>query len=506
MNQQEEGSPIFLVPEIILEENIFARCGNLKELSLTCQYFHDIISKSRLLMKRFQLKIKEDSYNHQVISTILASKRQYSRIEFSEMKCCENIYRRIISVKSMYYTKIIRRFKDSITELSFDHCRLNRSLLLDTFTILSNLKELKFDYTEFSDVPGCGSSFKKFPTLKRVKIYDCDLSLLSCLSETETLAVELKVSEREWYDDSDDDSDTNFDPGNNLLRYLKTHEELVSLKIDTNGKRLPALPDSVDFKLVDLEMMYGYCSENSRSTRESINFIKIQGESLKRLTMISPTLNLSEFQSVFESMKVLEYFKLQFSKVLPQSTPFAARNFTCPKLTEMELYDVKEFPFFGNFPNLHAVKFTPVSPQPDLIISAGLHCTSIRKLRFFKFDDIPEAAFFPNLVDLTVSNNSLEAKNSSSVRNFLLQHKLERLAIAHVSDVKIFKKILAGLPSLKYLKLYIDKQLITDIWPLLGNLEMLEVKYYKDIDIDIIKQEFPKIPGLKIIKSNDYYF
>jgi hypothetical protein len=172
----------------------------------------------------------------------------------------------------------------------------------------------------------------------------------------------------------------------------------------------------------------------------------------------------------------------------------------------MELYDVKEFPFFGNFPNLHAVKFTPVSPQPDLIISAGLHCTSIRKLRFFKFDDIPEAAFFPNLVDLTVSNNSLEAKNSSSVRNFLLQHKLERLAIAHVSDVKIFKKILAGLPSLKYLKLYIDKQLITDIWPLLGNLEMLEVKYYKDIDIDIIKQEFPKIPGLKIIKSNDYYF
>jgi hypothetical protein len=59
MDQQEEGSPIFLVPEVILEEKIFARCGNLKELSLTCQYFHDIISKSRLLMKRFQLKIEK---------------------------------------------------------------------------------------------------------------------------------------------------------------------------------------------------------------------------------------------------------------------------------------------------------------------------------------------------------------------------------------------------------------------------------------------------------------
>jgi hypothetical protein len=429
MDQREEGSPIFLVPEVILEEKIFARCGNLNELSLTCQYFHDIISKSRLLMKRFQLKIEENSYNHQVISTILASKRQYSRIKFSQLRCCQHPYRRIVSVKSMYYRKIIKRFQDSITELSFYYCRLNRSLLLDTFTILGNLKELKFDYTKFSDVPGCGSSFKEFPTLKRVKIYDCDLSLLSCLPETEKLCVALKISDWEWYDDSD----TNLDPGNNLLRYLKTHEELVSLKIDTNEKRLPALPDSVDFKLVDLEMMYGYCSENSRSTRESINFIKIQGESLKRLTMISPTLNLSEFQSVFESMKVLEYFKLEFSKVLPQSTPFAARNFTCPKLTEMELYDVKEFPFFGNFPNLQAVKFTPVSPQPDLIISAGLHCTSIRKLRFFEFDDIPEAAFFPNLVDLTVSSNSLDAKNSSSVKNFLLQHKLKRLAIAQMS-------------------------------------------------------------------------
>jgi hypothetical protein len=90
MDQQEEGSPIFLVPEVILEEKIFACCGNLKELSLTCQYFHDIISKSRLLMKRFQLEIKENSYNHQVISTILASKRQYSRIEFSNLKCFVN--------------------------------------------------------------------------------------------------------------------------------------------------------------------------------------------------------------------------------------------------------------------------------------------------------------------------------------------------------------------------------------------------------------------------------
>jgi hypothetical protein len=221
--------------------------------------------------------------------------------------------------------------------------------------------------------------------------------------------------------------------------------------------------------------------------------------------MVSPAFNLSEFQSVFESMKVLEFFKLQFLKVLSQLTPFAPKNFTCPKLTGMELYDVKEFPFFGNFPNLQAVEFTLLSPQPELIISAAQHCPKIRKLIFSNFDDLTEVAFFPNLVELSVPN-LLPAEISSSVKNFLLQHKLERLAITHVSDANMFNEILAGLPSLKYLKLYIDKQFISDIWPLLGNFEMLEVKYYKDIDIDIIKQEFPKIPGLKIIKSNDYYF
>jgi hypothetical protein len=55
--------------------------------------------------------------------------------------------------------------------------------------------------------------------------------------------------------------------------------------------------------------------------------------------------------------------------------------------------------------------------------------------------------------------------------------------------------------------MFLVVELITEIWPLLGNLETLEIKsdYSKDINIDTIKQEFPKIPGLKIIEFKDFY-
>jgi hypothetical protein len=92
-------------------------------------------------------------------------------------------------------------------------------------------------------------------------------------------------------------------------------------------------------------------------------------------------------------------------------------------------------------------------------------------------------------------------------KNFLLQHKLKRLEISGGLDGKFFKEILQSLPKIRHLKFYVDKQLLTDIWPLLGKLKTLEIRYdyrKKGFDINTIRREFPKIPGLKIIDANYY--
>ncbi len=165
MAQLDEGSLIFLLPDHILEEKIFAHSGNLKNLSLTCKYFHDIVSKSRCLMKRFQLNINENSFDQHDISAILESPRKYSRIEFSQWKCRESSYKRIVSHKTLYCRKIIKHFRDSITEIHFVGCELNRSQLIDTFEMLVNLVELSFNSTEF-----LSSAFSQYPDPENLEL------------------------------------------------------------------------------------------------------------------------------------------------------------------------------------------------------------------------------------------------------------------------------------------------------------------------------------------------
>jgi hypothetical protein len=134
--------------------------------------------------------------------------------------------------------------------------------------------------------------------------------------------------------------------------------------------------------------------------------------------------------------------------------------------------------------------------QQDLLVSAAQHCPRIWKLELSSFKDFPEATIFPSLVDLTF-RSSLPSELPSLTKNFLLQHNLRRLEITGVIlDGKILKEILQGLPSLKHLKIYADKQQLTDIWPVLGNLETIDIRHEDELDKDIDKREleFPKIP------------
>jgi hypothetical protein len=330
------------------------------------------------------------------------------------------------------------------------------------------------------------------------------------LPETEKLSVELKHPDRDIIFDEVSEAELNFemekDPENDLWLYLKNHKELVSFKFDAGGGRTPALPDSVDFKLTDLEVSLRNYYENSPDYSRAINFIKTQGESLKRLRLDGLSINPSQFERLFEPMRVLKSLDLNDFTILPQSTPFASKNFICPALSILDMYRVKEFPFLEKFPNLRVLRISSYSAQPsysDFIVSAAQHCPRIWKLRLDSFKDLPETTIFPNLVDLTLQC-LLPAETN---KNFLLQHKLKRLEISGGLDGKFFKEILQSLPKIRHLKFYVDKQLLTDIWPLLGKLKTLEIRFdhrKKGFDINTIRREFPKIPGLKIIDANYY--
>jgi hypothetical protein len=499
--EPEESSPIFLVPDVILEEKIFARSGNLKNLSLSCKYFHDLISKSQLLTKRFRLKIEEQPEKDPlplIVSTILKSKRNYSCVRFEKFNCSDSSY-----------LELIQHFKDSITDIWFWQCSLNWLALADLFKTVRGLEELNFSYnrTPISKA-GCDVDFSKFGKLKKVCILNHgDISVVSCMPETENLEIEL------------DELDSR--NSKRLKQYLETHTELTKFSIliydmgeSDSHEEFSEFPDaSVNFKLTDCEIKVPNglhtCSE-SQFTNNLFNFIKSQAESLKNLKLEGFAMDLNVTQNLIESLKVLESVEFDCTK-FRRSAPFVAKNFTLPKLRKLKLSRIYDFPLFNKFPNLEELE---IYNQPAVIVKAAAqHCPEIKKLVLWSFDSRPSNFFLPNLVALQIYYFNI---NELDV-NFVLKHKkLERLELGgdEVNEVKL-KKILEGLPNLKHLKIsfmqsYVreeaeyqrrcaaNKQILKKIWPLLGNLKTLAVSGI-NMDKYAIYQEFPMIPGLTII-------
>jgi hypothetical protein len=102
--EQTEGSPIFLIPDHILEK-IFAYSGKLDSLMLTCKYFNDLISNSQKLMMKMPLSIDENSKIHsdEKISVLLNSKKKHYYLTFFG-----------IDDFGQNYSKVLQHFKSSV--------------------------------------------------------------------------------------------------------------------------------------------------------------------------------------------------------------------------------------------------------------------------------------------------------------------------------------------------------------------------------------------------------
>ncbi len=501
MDQQqkpEEGSPIFLIPEIILEEKIFAFAGNLPNLALTCKYFNDLISNSRVLMKGFKLRIEEKPGKEplsMMVPKVLKSKRKYSCFHFEKINCSDLIY-----------SELIQRFKDSITVIWFWQCSLDSLTLADTYKAIGGLEELYLFYNTYSlSAAGSQVDFSKFEKLKYVLIKSFgDISVMDCLPETEKLKMEL---------DELDSSN-----GDRIKQYLETHTELTkfSIAIGIYEGDYSQFPDtSINSKLVELEFgEYGDedCPEYHFSNN-LINFIKSQAKSLKQLKLWQFALNLNVAQNLLETLKLLESVEFNCSK-FRRSSPFVAKNFTCPKLKKLKMDHIYDFPLFKKFPNLEELE---IYNQPAVIVKAAAqHCPKIKKLVLWSFDRRPSNFFMPNLVDLKIYYDTIDQLDI----NFVLKHKkLERLELqsGKVNEV-VLKTILQELADLKHLKISFkssykpktaeyqrncdaNKEILRNIWPLLGHLKAL-VLSGDGLDKHAIYQEFPMIPGLTIFNTH----
>jgi hypothetical protein len=391
MDQQqrpEEESPIFLVPDIILEENIFARSGNLKNLSLTCKYFHDLISKSRQLMKRFELNIVGKSctdkvkrnYNQQNLSTILKSKRKYSRIGFY-----------LIYSYDKRYSQLLHYFKDSITKIEFVNCGLKPFTLAETFKTVGGLEDFCFNFSSFSPTAKRHVDVSKFGKFKCVFILNedemNDISILHFLPETEMLEVVVDYLE---YDD--------------LKQYLEKQTNLTKFSIELRVGNFSLFPEIINnLNLIELKIRTETAHQR-RLNQSTINFIKSQAKTLKRLSIERFDIDLNDIQSLLEPMEVLECLELTCSlfHCAYTSSLLVTKKFTCPKLRKLTPDFNDDFSLVDKFPNLEELEISFFS-QPKVIVAAAQHCQRIKKLVLQSFDEASlSTAFFPELVDLKI--------------------------------------------------------------------------------------------------------
>jgi hypothetical protein len=498
-HEPDEGSPIFLVPEIILEEKIFAFSGNLKNLSLTCKYFNDLISNSQKLMKSFELKIEGKSfnaeeisnYNQQDVSTILKSKRKYSWIGFH----C------IYSFDSKF-SEIVQHFKNSITKIEFFLCRLAPLTLVETFTTAGRLEEFQLIFSNISweDETECNVDFKKLGKLKSVWIMNDesyeDFDFLKFVPETEKLEIIA-----DYFDDSLQDC---------LKQYLEKQTNLAKLFIEIREGNYSLFPEvSINLNLIELEIRAE--TENQRHLNNSIkNFVKNQAKTLKRLKIEGLNIDMNDIQNLLEPMEVLESLELEESRYHPphRSSSLVAKNFTCPKMRKITLDYDGDFLLFDKFPNLEELEIG-VFGQQHLILKAAQHCHKIKKLAFRPDEVGLSNAFFPELVELQIESDQID-------ESFLLKHeKLETFEFLWGFNEALLKVILEKLTNLKHLKFRLNetyekegkkyqrncdanKQILRNIWPLLGNLKTLAV-CGNGLEKHAIYQKFPMIPGLTII-------
>jgi hypothetical protein len=211
-------------------------------------------------------------------------------------------------------------------------------------------------------------------------------------------------------------------------------------------------------------------------------------------------------------LKVLESVEFDCFK-FRRSSPFVAKDFTCSKLRKLKLDRIYDFPLFNKFPNLEELE---IANLPAVIVKdAAQHCPKIKKLVLWSFDRRSSNFFMPNLVDLKIYYDTIDQLDI----NFVLKHnKLERLELqsGEVNEV-VLTKILQELVDLKHLKISFKssykpkdaeyqrncdaKQILQNIWPLLGNLKTL-VLSGDGLDKHAIYKEFEMISGLTIFNTH----
>ncbi len=483
-----EGSPIFLVPEIILEEKIFAFSENLKNLMLTCKYFRDVIYNSRQLMKKFELKILQQStgrnggnYNEDDVSTMLASKRKYSRIALYLDQSFDS-----------KYLKLVQHLKDSLTKVTF-HSEFNLLALADT--LAAGVQEVNFSYCNVKRNAMCHVDFSKFERIKHVRIVysSQNIRILNYLPETENLEVSVYKFDADGRD--------------YLERYLRKQKKMTKFSVKICFGNFGWFPQlNIYFGLVEIEIHAA--SEGYGRPDNLINFFKSQAKTLKRLAIKKLLLDLDDIQNLIEPLEALECLEIESIKY-SRSSLTVVKNFTCPKMRKVKLNFNDNFPLFNKFPSLEELEIGGCSDAVS-VAEAAKDCHEIKKLVLRSFAGLHDA-FFSQLVDLEIG-----MADGNIVEKFVLKHKtLERLQVRWNVNEALLKKVLNELPNLKYLKFSLEKtygrkgdeynrhyalnrQILRNIWPLFGNLKTLSLSG-DGLDKYEIYEEFPLIPKLTII-------
>jgi hypothetical protein len=161
----------------------------------------------------------------------------------------------------------------------------------------------------------------------------------------------------------------------------------------------------------------------------------------------------------------------------------------------LKLKNVRDFPLFNEFPNLEELEIIDVN-QMDSILEAAQNHQKIKKLALWSINDRLSDAFFPNLVDLKLESvNAVGGLNEARK----LRKVLENLSNLKHLNIRLWKNYSSGKGKKDIQRKFdADNQILMNIWPLLVNLKTLTIRG-GNLNKNIIYQEFPMIPGLRVI-------
>lgn len=482
MTEIQSFEPASLPIEVWNQVFQYSDVNDLKNLSLVCKTFYDMIGEMPDVIDRICIALNVGK--KQNIRSLLKCGRMYTNINFMLISNFEP------------FLKIIEKFGPTLRILSIGLGEMTEEEMITIFKVAKNLKSL---YVQMLDLTKIKKKKKPkeeeenerfvFTKLETFVYIASDIPNIECyLPDTLRKIIFFCLNDERNTVDS-------------FLKILDKQRILKELKLVSLNCNVPAHPSFLEM-IDDAEMKFrldilNITVLNQRGNERIQKFIKSQAESLKRLHISNIPVHL--FNDVFSNMPNMKYLDINCKTFLQ-----LPKTFMCSSVKKLSfsapIYTSYCSSFVKQFPNLQEIIINN-HINSQLLNQIGSNCKHLKKLSLKKFSNESfEGVKLDGLQELVISGTKFELDDIEHTIAAVKNLEILKIENFLVKSSLLFW-LLENLKKLKNLDICNGSKLKAVFFSRFSlhfkNLQRLKISNIEE-PIEDFKECFKQFPDLKL--------